>query len=75
MALYSYEAFSKEGKRVRGILDASSVAVVKEQLSKQGLFPISITQAKEGARQSWLQRLFARGITPKDKILFTMCVE
>jgi type II secretory pathway component PulF len=71
MALYAYEAFSKEGKRVRGVLDASSAAAVKEHLSKQGLFPISIAQASEGARENLLQRLLSRGVSAKDKILFT----
>jgi type II secretory pathway component PulF len=71
MALYAYEAFSKEGKRVRGVQDASSAAAVKEHLSKQGLFPISITLAQEGARESFIQRLISRGVSDKDRILFT----
>lgn len=71
MALYSYEAFSKDGKRVHGVLDASSIARVKEQLAKQGLFPIKIEPAREEARYGLLRRLFMRGVTIKTKILFT----
>ena len=71
MALYSYEDFSKDGKRVRGTMDASSAAAVKESLSKQGLFPVSITAAQESARYGFFQRLFMRRITTKDKILLT----
>jgi type II secretory pathway component PulF len=71
MALYAYEAFSKEGKRVKGVIDASSAAQVKEHLAQQGLFPIKITPAQEGARHAWWQRLFMRGISLKEKILLT----
>ena len=52
-------------------MDASSVAAVKEGLSKQGLFPTSITLATEAARYSWWQRLFMPSVTLKDKILFS----
>ena len=71
MALYSYEAFSKDGKKVRGVLDAPTLARVKEQLAKQGLFPITIEPAREEARYGFFRRLFVRGVTMKDKILFT----
>lgn len=71
MALYSYQALSKDGKKVRGSLDAPSSVAVKEQLVRQGLFPISIEIAKDQSKQSWWQKLTARGITPKERILFT----
>ena len=71
MALYSYEAFSREGKRVRGVIDAPSVANVKAQLSKQGLFPITIKLAQEGAQYGFLRRIFMRGVSNKEKILLT----
>ena len=71
MALYSYEAFTKEGKKTRGTLDASSLASAKEQLSKQGLFPISITVARKGVPVGLWTRLFGRGVSTKEKILFT----
>lgn len=69
MALYSYQAYSREGKKVHGIIDAPSVGALKEQLAKQGLFPIKIEPAQEGA--GLFARLFARNVTLKDKILFT----
>lgn len=73
MALYSYEAFSKDGKRVTGSLDAGSVAAAKESLAKMGLFPVTITLATEGtaAKGSFFSRLFAPRVTLKDKIFFT----
>lgn len=71
MALYSYEAFSKDGKKVKGVIDAPSIAAVKEQLMKQGLYLASIVPAIEESRSTLFGRLFVRGITLKDKILFT----
>lgn len=71
MALYAYQALSKDGKKVRGSLDAISSAAVKEHLVRQGLFPISIELAKDQLKQSWWQRLLSRSITPKERILFT----
>lgn len=70
MALYFYQAFSKDGKKVTGYIDAPSTPSVKEQLAKQGLFPITITPA-QGESTSWLRSLFTRGTSVKDKILFT----
>ncbi len=71
MALYFYQAFSKEGKRVSGYIDAPTAEGVKEQLVRQGLFPVKISPAQEEARKPWWQRLFAGKVSVKDKILFT----
>lgn len=71
MALYAYQALNRDGKKVQGQLDAPSEYVVKEQLVKQGLYPISVTESKEEqARFSWRQ-LFEKAVTPKEKVLFT----
>lgn len=73
MALYTYQAFSKDGKRISGTLDAQSATQVKEQLIKQGAYPITITRATEYS-QSWWQRLtgiFGGTISLNEKILFT----
>ena len=71
MALYSYEAFSKDGKKVTGHIDAPSLTGAKELLSKQGMYPISVAPATTQSTQSWWRRLFVRGINPKQRILFT----
>ena len=71
MALYFYQAFSRDGKKTSGYIDASSTAAVKEQLTKQGLFPASITTATKEGSQPWWKKLFEAPITVKDKILFT----
>ena len=70
MALYFYQAFSKEGKKISGYLDASSEQAVKEMLGKKGAFPIKISTAKV-KRVGFFKRLFQKKVTVKDKILFT----
>ncbi len=71
MALYSYEAFSKEGKKVKGVVDASSISAVREQLTRKELYPISIYVATDESQMSFLKRFMQGGVTLKDKILFT----
>lgn len=71
MALYLYQAFSKDGKKVTGTIDAPTLQIAKEQLSKQGIYPISIALSSQDAALPWWKKLFTKGITPKEKILFT----
>ena len=71
MALYSYEAFSKDGKKVKGVIDASSQSVVREQLVRQELYPITIYLATEESRMGFFQRLMLGRVSLKEKILFT----
>ena len=71
MALYTYEAFTKEGKKLKGTVDASSIAAVRGQLARQTLYPITIHLATEEARIGFFQRIFMRGVSLKDKILFS----
>ena len=70
MALYFYQAFSKDGKKVSGYLDAASSVGVREKLMQQGIYPISIVPAQEHG-SSWWRSLFVRTISVKEKILFT----
>jgi type II secretory pathway component PulF len=71
MALYAYQALTKDGKKVTGNIDAPSIAGVREQLGKQGLFPVKITLAQEGGSLSWWRKLLEAKVTTKEKILFT----
>lgn len=71
MPLYFYQAYAKDGKKVTGYIDGQSTAQIKEQLVRQGMYPISITTAREEQRIPFWQRLFAKGVTTKDKINFT----
>jgi type II secretory pathway component PulF len=71
MALYFYEAFAQNGKKVSGYIDAPSITNVKDQLVKQKMFPIKIVAGKSQAEGNIIQRLFRAGVSTKDKILFT----
>ena len=71
MALFYYQAFQKDGKKVTGYLDAPTVQSAKEQLSKQGMYPVSVVPATQEAALPWWRRLFTRSITAQQKILFT----
>lgn len=72
MPLYMYQAISKDGKKIKGNLDASSIVIAKDQLIKRGLYIVSITQAKEAEIEiPWYKKLFAGKVSAKDKILFT----
>lgn len=71
MALYSYQAFSKAGARTSGTIDATSLAAARDQLSKMGMFPIKISLAEQEKRGFSIKGLFQRGVSMKDKILFT----
>lgn len=71
MAIYLYQAFSKDGKKVTGTIDAPTLQAAKEQLSKQGIYPISVTLGTHETALPWWKRLFLKNATAKDKILFT----
>jgi type II secretory pathway component PulF len=72
MALYVYQAFSREGKKVKGQLDAPSQGSARELLQRKGLLPISILPAAQAAKkESFFQRLFSGSVPLKEKILFT----
>ncbi len=71
MALYYYQALSKEGKRVTGTIDASTQQNAREQIVRMGLFIIGLELVSTGTRIAWYRRIFTRGVSLKDKIFFT----
>lgn len=74
MALYAYQAFTKDGKRISGTVDAASVPSAREQLVKMGLYPITLslaTTTEQTGIMARLNALFSRSVSTKDKILFT----
>lgn len=73
MALYFYQALSREGKKVSGYVDASSVQAAREQLGKSGMYPTKIEAAqtqKEKQKSSW-KAWFTPSVSIKDKLFFT----
>ena len=72
MALYYYQAVSKDGKRVTGHIDAATAIGAREQLAKQGLYPTKIeSTAVRTSQEPFYKRFFQKGISLKDKIFFT----
>lgn len=72
MALYVYQAFSRDGKRLSGSMDAASSKLVREQLVRNGLFVISVDPAVEAPTTAGgLKKLFEGSVSVKDKIFFT----
>lgn len=71
MALYQYQGFSRQGKKVSGSLDAPSVQGAKELLAKQEIFVSTIQLAESGSTEKTRFSFFSRSITTKDKIFFT----
>lgn len=71
MALFYYEAFSADGKKIKGQLDASSESSAKDQLSKKGVYVVSIRPFDKSYDLPWYKKLLQKKVTLKDKILFT----
>ena len=72
MALYAYQAYAKNGKKIAGTLDAQSEGAVREQLARMGFYPITIRPTTESSSSvPWYKKLFAKNVSLKDKILFT----
>jgi type II secretory pathway component PulF len=49
MSVFAYTALSKDGRRTSGTLNADSRAAAISQMSRQGLHPVSINEAKDAA--------------------------
>jgi len=72
MALFFYKVFSKEGKEIKGYIDASSLIVARDQLLKKGFLIAKLEQASENKiNLSLFQKIFLRKVSLKDKIFFT----
>lgn len=72
MALYLYQALSRDGKRISGTLDATSIKQAHDQLAAKGLYPIRVVLAAEGQAPGFsFKTLFERPISLKDKLFFT----
>jgi len=73
MALYAYQAFTKEGRMVTGRIEAHSIAVVRETLTSKQLYPIKIELAEESSWQPGQSLIdyLRPAISLEDKIFFT----
>lgn len=71
MALYRYNAYAKDGKKMNGTFDAPSVEAARNMLMAQGIYPFTIEPAQATQKIAWYKRMFARSVGLKEKILFT----
>lgn len=75
MALYHYQAFKRDGSRVQGTMDATSLQEVRNKLSRLGLFPADIsrvtTEQQQSSLLSTVTSWFQSSITVDDVIFFT----
>jgi type II secretory pathway component PulF len=71
MPLYSYQAYSKQGKKISGTIDAQGLGNAKDLLVKRGLYPISITAASASSGSSLWSMFTSRSVSQKDLIFFT----
>ena len=72
MAFFQYQAFSKEGKKINGKMEAQNMQQAKAELLGKGLYPIFVIpeqglEKKENFLSSW----FAPTMSLSDKIFFT----
>ncbi|MDT8420984.1 MAG: type II secretion system F family protein [Desulfuromonadales bacterium] len=68
MAKFSWAGKSKEGKSVKGVMEAATEAAVTNQLRRQGIQP---SKVKEQGKLGGEIKLFAPKITTKDLVVFT----
>jgi type II secretory pathway component PulF len=72
MAFFLYQAFSKDGRKVGGVVEANSQQIVRDQLLAKNLYVVSVTvQTDDNSPAGFIQRFFEPAVTLKDKIFFT----
>jgi len=74
MALYTYRALTREGKRASGVLEAASLQEVRERLVRMQLLPVEIIPAKQAEATSWwewIKRSVSARVSLQDTIFFT----
>ncbi len=52
MAVFTYKGRNNKGEQVTGSLEASSAALVAEQLSRKQIIPVAIEESKKGGEKS-----------------------
>ena len=72
MAFFWYQAFSKEGKKISGLIEASNHQMVREKLLSKNLYVISvILKSNTEEDEGFFKNLFQKTLSLKDKIFFT----
>ncbi len=55
MPIYEYEALDRNGRKSKGVLEASSVAVARQKIRESGVFPVELHETGNGKKQSTAQ--------------------
>lgn len=72
MAFFQYQAFSKDGKKINGKIEAQNVQQVKADLIGKGLYPILVIPEQNlDKKQNFLFSWFEPVMSLPDKIFFT----
>ena len=74
MSVFEYVALDEKGRERKGFVDAPGVAVARQQLREEGIYPVSIAQAKEKksvSLSSTLEIGFLRKVSAKELSVFT----
>src|SRR3970282_2695022 len=62
---FAWEGLDKQGKKVKGIMEAASLAYVNGTLRRQGINPVKVAKQRKAAFK------FKKKITTKDIAVFT----
>lgn len=72
MAFFQYQAFSKEGGKINGVIEAPNIQTAKTDLVKRGLYPIFVTnETVHENKVNFLSSFFTPVVSLQDKIFFT----
>lgn len=71
MPFYQYDSFNRDGKKVTGTIDSSSIESAKRILQGQGLMPFNIEEVGADTEKFDFMSIFEGKINLKTKIVFT----
>ncbi|MCK7515563.1 MAG: type II secretion system F family protein [Desulfobacterales bacterium] len=74
MSVFEYVALDEKGRERKGFVDAAGASVARQQLREEGIYPVSISPAREKksvSLSSVLEIGFLRKVSAKEASIFT----
>jgi general secretion pathway protein F len=74
MSVFEYVALDEKGRERKGFVDAAGASVARQQLREEGIYPVSISPAREKksvSLSSVLEVGFLRKVSAKEASIFT----
>lgn len=71
MGAYSYEALDERGRTVKGVLEADTARLIRQQLRDKGLTPLDVQEVAQRANTNKAGSAFRRGMNATELALFT----